>query len=141
MNFIVINNTIDQTREDLTGEKRLLTRVVNDTQKEEYRIRLANVESKLHALDRYEENQNKISEHAKLYKYRDLAPGLYNDNCKLLCKDIKGVSYDAKKEGFVVRKGIGGVKHYGGIFDHLDDALQALEYLLTKQKLQSSEED
>lgn len=134
MNFIVINGSVDQTREELEGTRRLLSKVIKDTNKEEYRIKLNVVESKLKALDRYEHLQSKKSEFYKLKKRKFIDPAYYVKKCKSLCKDIKGIYYSERDNGFIVKKTINGNTYYGGVFDDLDDAMESLDNLLETHK-------
>lgn len=127
MNFVVIEGTVSSVRRQLESDKRMIQKVFMETENPEYESKIKLIDGKLRAIANHESLQSKRTSFEKTLHLKYKNPDLYMKRCKSLCKDIKGVSFAVRDGLFVVRPTIDKKRTYIGSFDHLDDALEAME--------------
>jgi len=129
MNFLVINNGVERTREVLEYDLRLV-RQIKETNEEKYSKKEKELVGKLKCLTLYEKILETKHEYREVLLLKHKKPNQYIERCQEMIKDIKGIDFNKKTGLFRVRVTENGKRKQIGEFDTPQDAIEIIQCYL-----------
>lgn len=123
MRTLFIETSIDEKRESLKSEIALIEKALKENKTSKLKDLYKKRKGELDLLNTYEGLKGGELKLIGLRKDSNE----YIEVCSKLTEPFKGVHYDKKTKGFVVRKTINGKRKYLGTLDTIEDAIEVLQ--------------